>query len=451
MATRTTTTTVAAKPMAPTKVQKHISEQPMTLSNWYQHIDWLKMTLLVIIPLFACYGAYFTPLQRPTLIFSVLLHLWAGIGITAGYHRLWSHRSYTATMPLQIFLGLGGASALEGSIRYWSWGHRAHHRFTDTEKDPYTVHKGLWHAHMGWLLFRQDFKKHGRTDISDLSNDPFVVWQHKHYPLISIMTGWVLPTLIAGLGWGDWRGGLIYAGVLRVVTVQQSSFTINSLGHYLGHQPFDDRHSPRDHWISSLFSLGEGYHNFHHEFPTDYRNTTSWLTYDPNKWCIFMWKQMGLASDLRTFSQNEVDKGKLQQEQKKLDRKLAGLDWGKPLYQLPIMEWDEFLEASKTRALVAVAGIAHDVTEFIDEHPGGRTLIASAIGQDATAVFNGGVYDHSNAARNLLAKYRVGIIRGGGEVEIWRLRSEKRLEKIRDYDYSIVGKRLEKDAQNKLE
>lgn len=119
----------------------HISEQPWTLTNWYQHIDWFKTGLLVIIPMVAVYFAYSTPLTRPTLIFSVLLHLWAGIGITAGYHRLWSHRAYTATLPLQLFLGIGGASALEGSIRFWCWGHRAHHRFTDTPADPYNVTK----------------------------------------------------------------------------------------------------------------------------------------------------------------------------------------------------------------------------------------------------------------------------------------------------------------------
>lgn len=154
---------------------------------------------------------------------------------------------------------------------------------------------------------------------------------------------------------------------------------------------------------------------------------------------------MGLASDLRTFSQNEIDKGRLQQEQKRLDRKLGVLDWGKPLHGLPVLEWDEFLQASQDRALIVVAGLVHDMTDFIHEHPGGKTLMTSAIGQDATAMFNGGVYDHSNAARNLLAKYRVGIIRGGGEVEIWRQRSEKRLEKLRDYDYSIMAKKLPVD------
>lgn len=149
MATKVTTTTVAAEPLPDPKLPKymsrrgpHISDLPWTFSNWYLHIDWFKTGLLIFIPLVAFYWAYYTPLQRPTLIFSILLHFWAGIGITAGYHRLWSHRAYTATLPLQIFLGFGGASALEGSIRFWSWGHRAHHRFTDTDADPYTVHKG---------------------------------------------------------------------------------------------------------------------------------------------------------------------------------------------------------------------------------------------------------------------------------------------------------------------
>lgn len=163
------------------------------------------------------------------------------------------------------------------------------------------------------------------------------------------------------------------------------------------------------------------------------------MTYDPNKWCIATWKFLGLASDLKTFSQNEIDKGKLQQEQKKLDRRYNVLDWGKPLTVLPLMEWDDFIDESKTRALVAVAGLVHDVTDFVDEHPGGKALISTAIGKDATAMFNGGVYYHSNAARNLLAKYRVGIIRGGGEVEIWKARAAKRAEMIRDYDYSVVA------------
>lgn len=104
-----------------------------------------------------------------------------------------------------------------------------------------------------------------------------------------------------------------------------------------------------------------------------------------------------------------------------MDQKRAKLDWGVPLSQLPVVDWDDFIaEAQNGKALVAVAGVVHDVTAFINEHPGGKTLISSAIGKDATAMFNGGVYMHSNAAHNLLSSMRVGVIRGGGEVEIWR-------------------------------
>lgn len=137
-----------------------------------------------------------------------------------------------------------------------------------------------------------------------------------------------------------------------------------------------------------------------------------------------MWKQLGLASNLKQFRANEIEKGRVQQLQKKVDQKRARLDWGVPLEQLPIFEWDDFVSGAQAgKALVAIAGVVHDVTDFINEHPGGRALINSGIGKDATALFNGGVYAHSNAAHNLLSSMRVGVIRGGGEVEIWRQRS----------------------------
>lgn len=117
----------------------------------------------------------------------------------------------------------------------------------------------------------------------------------------------------------------------------------------------------------------------------------------------------------------------MQQLQKKVDQKRARLDWGTPLEELPVISWDDFVsDAQSGKALIAIAGVIHDVTRFIKDHPGGRTLISSGIGKDATALFNGGVYNHSNAAHNLLSSMRVGVIRGGGEVEIWRGRGMKR-------------------------
>merc|ERR1711981_186854 len=110
------------------------------------------------------------------------------------------------------------------------------------------------------------------------------------------------------------------------------------------------------------------------------------------------------------------------------------LDWGIPLEQLPIIDWDSYqTEAKNGRALVAVAGVVHDVTDFIKDHPGGKALITSGIGKDATAIFNGGVYNHSNAAHNLLSTMRVGVIRGGCEVEIWkRAQMEAKGDVVRD-------------------
>jgi stearoyl-CoA desaturase (delta-9 desaturase) len=278
------------------------------------------------------------------------------------------------------------------------------------------------------MVMKQNPKRIGRTDISDLNGDAVVTWQHRHYLKVVLFMGLIFPCLVTGLGWGDWFGGFVYGGILRIFFVQQATFCVNSLAHWLGDQPFDDRNSPRDHIITALVTLGEGYHNFHHEFPSDYRNAIEWHQYDPTKWSIWLWKQMGLAFDLKEFKANEIEKGRVQQQQKKLDQKRAKLDWGVPLEQLPVMEWDDYQDQTKNgRALIAVAGVVHDVADFIGDHPGGKAMIKSGLGKDATAMFNGGVYNHSNAAHNLLSTIRVGVIRGGCEVEIWkRAQQEKR-------------------------
>jgi stearoyl-CoA desaturase (delta-9 desaturase) len=138
-------------------------------------------------------------------------------------------------------------------------------------KDPYSVMRGLLFSHIGWLVLNNDPKVKGRTDVSDLDSDPVVVWQHKHYGKCLLFAAWVFPMLVAGLGWGDWWGGLVYAGIVRACFVQQATFCVNSLAHWIGEQPFDDRRSPRDHVLTALVTMGEGYHNFHHEFPSDYR------------------------------------------------------------------------------------------------------------------------------------------------------------------------------------
>jgi stearoyl-CoA desaturase (delta-9 desaturase) len=292
----------------------------------------------------------------------------------------------------------------------------------------------LLYAHIGWLVFKPDPVNIGVVDVRDLDKDPVVVWQHDHYIEVALTMGFILPCCVAGL-WGDWQGGLVYAGILRMFTVQQSTFCVNSLAHWLGDQTFDDRNSPRDHILTAFLTAGEGYHNFHHEFPSDYRNAIVWYQFDPTKWSIWLWKQVGLAHNLKEFRQNEIEKGRIQQLQKKLDQALVKLQIR--LDQLPLIEWDDFQEGvQRGSSLVVISGIVHDISAFASCHPGGNNLISSFVGKDATAVFNGGVYDRkrvpvflsldsanrsrtdSRAAHGVLETMRVGVIRGGCEVEV---------------------------------
>ncbi|KAI4700831.1 stearoyl-CoA 9-desaturase [Alternaria sp. BMP 2799] len=420
---------MAATSTPPDK-EPHISSQPITWKNWYRKINWLNTTLVILIPSYGLYLARSTPLTLPTFLWSIIYYATTAFGITGGYHRLWSHRCYSARLPLRLFLAFTGAGAIQGSIRWWSANHRAHHRWTDTMKDPYSVMRGLLFSHIGWMVLNNDPKVKGRTDISDLDSDPIVVFQHKHYGKLLLFTAWIFPAMVAGLGWGDYWGGFVYAGIIRACFVQQATFCVNSLAHWIGEQPFDDRRSPRDHVFTALVTMGEGYHNFHHEFPSDYRNAIAWYQYDPTKWLIWIMSKIPvfpLTYDLKTFRSNEIEKGRLQQQQKALDKKRSMLDWGVPLAQLPVISWDDFQTqtSAKGAALVAIAGVIHDVSPFIADHPGGKTLIKSAIGKDATAVFNGGVYEHSNAAHNLLSTMRVGILRGGQEVQVWKTNGER--------------------------
>ena len=143
-----------------------------------------------------------------------------------------------------------------------------------------------------------------------------------------------------------------------------------------------------------------------------------------------MCKKLGLAYNLKQFRANEINKGRVQQLEKVVHQKRAEVNWGIPLDELPAMEWDDYAAQTAGRELVAIAGVVHDVTDFVEEHPGGRAMITAGVGKDATVMFNGGVYRHSNAAPNLLSTIRVGVIRGGSEVEIWKKANSPKEERF---------------------
>ena len=392
---------------------------PISWSNWYKEVNWPQATLLCLEPLVALYGLFTTTLMWQTVVFAVIWYFLTGFGITAGYHRLFAHRAYEATMTLRYILLTLGAGSVQGSAQWWARGHRAHHRYTDTDLDPYSAHKGMLYSHIGWLIFKPR-RRPGVADVNDLTRDPTVQWQHRHYVSLAFVMAFIVPTLLCGLGWGDYRGGYFIAGVLRLVLLHHSTFCVNSLAHYLGDAPFDDRHTPRDHYITALVTLGEGYHNFHHEFPSDYRNALKWFQYDPTKHLISFCKFVGLASNLKEFPQNEILKGRYTMTQKSLDQLGQSITWPKGSTDLPIVSFEDYQQLAKEdngRALVLIAGFIHDVSNFIDSHPGGRALLKGQVGKDATVAFYGGVHDHNTAAHNILAMMRVAVCKYGGEVE----------------------------------
>lgn len=397
-------------------------EKPLPPVQWRNilfEIQWISFLALVIPPILAIYAFCYVPLQYATMAWAVSYYFLTGMGITAGYHRLWAHRSYTASDPLQAFLMCMGSGAVEGSILWWSRGHRSHHRYTDTDLDPYGAHTGLVWAHVGWMVVKPR-RRPGPVDTGDLKKNKFVQFQQRHYIPMILFWGLVFPTLVAGLGWGDWKGGFFFAGVARLVLVHHSTFSINSLAHYLGEASFDAKHSPRDNVITALATLGEGYHNFHHEFPMDFRNAIKWYQYDPTKWFIWSMSKIGLASNLKIFPDNEVKKGRLAMKLQKLREDEEMLSYAKTPKELPLLSWDDFVAESKKRPLIAIHGFIHDVSEFMDNHPGGRALVASRIGQDATVAFEGGIYEHSNAAHNMLSMMRVGVLSGGyAPAKVW--------------------------------
>ncbi|KAL1664927.1 hypothetical protein GGF50DRAFT_53806 [Schizophyllum commune] len=381
-------------------------------------VRWFNVYVLVTTPAAALYGLCYTTLHPWTVAFAAAYYVFSMLGEShrlVRYHRLWSHRSYNASIPLQYFLLLGGTSAVQGSVCWWARSHRSHHRYTDTEVDPYNSSRGLLWTHIGWMVVKTDLHA-GKVELSDLEKDPVTQWQHRHYFLIMLVFGFLLPTLIPALVWGDLAGGFCIAACLRLTVAHHSTFCINSIAHYLGEQPYDDRLSPRDHLLSAILTMGEGYHNFHHQFPTDYRNAFLWYQYDPTKWFIALCGRLRLANNLRVFPSNEIEKGALSMKLKSLKEVQDALEWPVAPEKLPIVSWESFQEQSRERTLILVSGFIHDASAFADQHPGGPQLVANSSGQDMTASFFGGVYAHSNAAHNLLAMMRVGILAGGMEV-----------------------------------
>jgi stearoyl-CoA desaturase (delta-9 desaturase) len=173
---------------------------------------------------------------------------------------------------------------------------------------------------MGWILTK-DPSSQGISKVGDLERDPWIRFQHEHYGLVSLAMGLGLPW---ALGWlcGDPWGGLIIGGFLRTAVFYQSTFSINSVAHILGTQPYSDEDSSRDSWVTALITMGEGFHNFHHTFAADYRNGANPWEYDPTKWILNVFTLLGLAKNLIRTPEPVILKAKLRMQAKRAEARL---------------------------------------------------------------------------------------------------------------------------------
>ncbi|MCO1333813.1 fatty acid desaturase [Microbulbifer sp. OS29] len=244
------------------------------------------------------------------------------LSITAGYHRLWSHKTYEAHWSLRLLFALFGAAALQDSILKWCDHHRHHHQFVDNnDRDPYSAKRGFWFSHIEWMMYEYPTSYQNFKNVQDLQRDKIVIWQHNNYIPITVTMNLGILTLL-GIITGDIIGMFLLAGALRIAFCHHTTFMVNSIIHKFGSQPYRDDVTACDNKIVNFFVFGEGYHNYHHAFQLDYRNGIHWFHYDPTKWVIKALSLVGITRNLKVASPVKIQKAKLDLQFKKARKKL---------------------------------------------------------------------------------------------------------------------------------
>lgn len=309
---------------------------------------WLNISVFIITFLFAIiavpYRAYTHGFEIIEIIAALICFIYCGMSITVGYHRLWSHKSYQAHWSLRLICALGGAFALQNSALHWASDHRIHHKHVDkNDVDPYSAKRGFWFSHIGWMLRDYQPERYNNYDnVRDLQKDPIVVWQHKHYLLLTIIMNFGVPILI-GLLIGDVLSSLLLAGFLRLVLNHHTTFFINSVAHIWGKQTYTDKNTARDNGFLAFLTFGEGYHNYHHIFENDYRNGIHWYQFDPTKWLIKLCTYINITSQLRTVPEDKIEKAKLLMTLKISQKKLALHPDAEKMYEKLQLEYDTLI------------------------------------------------------------------------------------------------------------
>ena len=264
---------------------------------------------LILLPLLGALASVVLAVVRGLdaidLVSFVAFYVWTGLGITVGYHRLFTHRAFAAHNNVRAVLAIAGAMAIQGPASRWVADHRRHHAHADRPGDPHSpVERGLWHAHLGWLFTGE------RTDIAryapDVLDDPILAQIERLY-VVWVAVSLAAPALIGGVVGGPSHAlsGLVFAGLARICLLQHVTWCVNSICHRFGSQPFRTRDQSRNNWLVGLFALGEGWHNNHHAFPSSARQGLLPGQIDPAWALIRLLERLGLAWDVRRVSDRQ--------------------------------------------------------------------------------------------------------------------------------------------------
>jgi stearoyl-CoA desaturase (delta-9 desaturase) len=245
-----------------------------------------------------------------------------GLGITVGYHRLLTHKSFDVPNWVRVGWAIAGSLAVQGSAIDWVATHRRHHAYSDEEGDPHSPHldaadgvrgilRGLWHAHLGWM-FAPDGTD-AETWAPDLLDNDAIVKVNRAFPWLILAT-FALPALIGGLWSMSLMGAVtaaVWAGLLRMFLLHHVTWSINSICHFYGTRPFHSRDEARNNIWLSLLSFGESWHNAHHAFPASARHGLRWWEFDLSWLTIRTMKAVGLARNIKLPSPSQMARKKL--------------------------------------------------------------------------------------------------------------------------------------------
>ena len=272
-------------------------------------VMWVVNLVAVVAPFLGLVGAgvFLWGWAFSWVHLGLLLGMYAltALGITIGFHRLFSHRAFETNRLIQFLLAALGSMAAEGPLLKWVALHRRHHQHSDQPGDPHSPHqegrgllgllRGLWHAHVGWV-FRPDPPDLSRY-VKDLHQSGLLRMASALFPLW-VVIGLLLPAALGGLLMGTWMGalfGLLWGGLARIFLVHHVTWSVNSICHVWGRRPFRTNDSSRNNFLFGILALGEGWHNNHHAFPTSARHGLRWWQIDMSYWVIRALAVLGLA------------------------------------------------------------------------------------------------------------------------------------------------------------